>query len=127
MILQNLTRDGIPNRYLSVDRTDEAGVYTKSLLQAGVLKLPYNKLLLREASELRRVGSKLDHPATGAGGMGSKDIFDAVSGVVFDLYQNLDLAGQLSVKYKVSAYANQVDERMRSGNNDFEDMLHNIY
>jgi hypothetical protein len=64
-LLQDLKREGVTNQYLSVDRTDEAYVYTKSLANRGLLHMPGNVLLETEFCQLRRVGNKIDHPATG--------------------------------------------------------------
>jgi hypothetical protein len=123
-LLQDLKREGVTNQYLSVDRTDEAYVYTKSLANRGLLHMPSNVLLETEFCQLRRVGNKIDHPATG-----SKDIADSVSGAVYNLYQNIDKAGQLSVKYKVNQYAKQIEDRTSQGKDltTFQDMMQSIY
>lgn len=122
MILQDLTREGIPNRYLSVDRTDEAGRYTKQLANNGLLFLPNNKLLLKEGAELVRIGNKLDHTSSG-----SKDIFDAVSGVVFDLYQDIDKAGQISVRHKVESHTDMISQRARSNDSYFQERMASLF
>lgn len=122
-LLQDLTMRRIPNRYLSVDRTDEAAVYVKSLASRGLLHIEDNKLLMKEGCELRRVGlNKVDHPSTG-----SKDIFDAVDGCVFDLYQNLDLAGQLSNKYKVKQYNQSIEQCRLETDNSFQDQIQGLF
>lgn len=122
-LLQDLTMRKIPNRYLSVDRTDEAAVYIKSLANRGLLHIDNNKLLMKEGCELRRVGlNKVDHPSTG-----SKDIFDAVDGCVFDLYCNLDLAGQLSNKYKVKQYNQSIEQRRIETDNSFQDQIQGLF
>lgn len=267
-LLQDSTRENIPNRYLSVDRTDEAYVFTKTLANNGLLHLPDNHLLKSEFSELRRVGNKIDHPSTGcfrgdteilvktengtvdivkledlvdnsseyihlgydiasrkfewseikavantnlvtklvnlrfsdgssfyctedhliltengyipaglivledtlilnrqftstsylisseiiyldepikvydlestsdnhnfclSNGLvvhNSKDIADAVAGAVFDLYQDIDKAGQLSVKYKVESHTKYMEDRSRKSDSQFQDMLRGIY
>lgn len=123
-LLQDLTMRGIKNQYLSVDRTDEAAIYTKSLANRGLLHIENNDLLLKEGCELQRVGiNKVDHPATG-----SKDIWDAVCGCVFNLYNNLDLAGQLSIKYKVNQYSEALKERVKlNTDSQFQDMIQNLF
>ena len=122
-LLQDLTMRRIPNRYLSVDRTDEAAIYVKSLASRGLLHIEDNKLLMKEGCELRRVGlNKVDHPASG-----SKDIFDAVDGCVFDLYQNLDLAGQLSNKYKAKQYNQSIEQRRLETDNSFQDQIQGLF
>lgn len=128
MILQNLTRMKIPNKYLSVDRTDEAYVYSKNLYTKGLLEFPNNNLLKREFCNLRRIGNKIDHPQTNPdGSKGSKDISDAVVGCVYDLYQNLDKAGQLSVKYKVNYHSKFMEERAKKNDSQFQDMIAGYY
>jgi hypothetical protein len=124
--LQDLKRENIPNRYLSVDRTDEAYVYCKSLANAGCLHIANNTKCEKEFCELRRVGlNKVDHPPVSDGG--SKDISDAVAGAVYDLYNNIDLAGQLSIKYKVHKYTEQFKERSLRQDNEFQDRWGSIY
>jgi hypothetical protein len=121
-LLQDLTREKINNQYLSVDRTDEAYVYFKSLANRGLVKFPRNNLLLTELCELRRMGKKIDHLQEY-----SKDISDAVAGVVYNLYQNIDAAGQLSNKYKVQSYTKHMEERSKVTVNPFQGMLSDIY
>lgn len=134
-LLQQCTVEGVKNQYLSVDRTDEAYVYTKSLANAGLLSLPKNELLRKECCELRRVGNKIDHPSVwnpefgkGITEKGSKDISDAVSGVVFNIFQNIDYAGLLSTKYNVKELATSFSDRSRTSKDAyFQDMLRNLY
>lgn len=121
-LLQNLTLRKIKNQYLSVDRTDEAYVYFKTLANAGCIELPNNELCKTEACELRRIGNKVDHPSSG-----SKDIMDAVSGVVYNLYQNLDTAGMLSTKYKVEAHTKFMKDRASKTSDVFQDMFQQIF
>jgi hypothetical protein len=120
---------------LSVDRTDEAYVYTKSLANAGLLELPKNELLRKEFCELRRVGNKVDHPSVwspehgkGISEKGSKDISDAVSGVVFNIFQNIDYAGLLSTKYNANSLAEGYSNRYRtSRDSHFQDRLKELF
>lgn len=134
-LLQSLEIEGIKNEYLSVDRTDEAYVYTKNLLNSGHLSVPDNILLKRELAELKRLGKKIDHPQLSPSGAkgpfltekGSKDIADALAGCVFNLYQNLDKAGQLSTKYKASSHSQYIASRINEASNDFQDMLNNMF
>lgn len=57
----------------------------------------------------------------------SKDIFDAVDGCVFDLYCNLDLAGQLSNKYKVKQYNQSIEQRRLETDNSFQDQIQGLF
>jgi len=127
-LLQDLEREKIPNRYLSVDRTSEAYVYTKTLLNNGLLHLPYNLRLRREFIDLKWIGQKVDHPETASdGSRGSKDISDSVAGCTFDLYQDIDKAGQLSLKYKVETHSQYMQERVTSTNDILQSMLQEQY
>lgn len=129
-LLQDLTREKIPNRYLSVDRTDTAYILCKSLFISDCLQVANNEWCRNEFLNLRRVGQgKVDHPESGGNGHGthSKDISDAVAGCVQDLYDNIDKAGQLSIKYKVTKYTEHFSERAMRPDNEFQDMLGGIY
>ena len=103
-IFQSCERDGIEYRALSVDRTMDAGVAFKNIVNTDRIEMPYNNILLRECSEVRIVNSgkdgnhvKLDHPLISsctefdyAGKKdcpGTKDLFDAVCGSVFSCLQ----------------------------------------
>lgn len=105
-LLQSLERDHIPCKTLSVDRTMDAGILFKNLVNTDRIELPYVNRLLREASEIMVVGSgkngdhmKLDHPmisscydfdykdSKGKEMPGSKDLFDAVCASVLATYQ----------------------------------------
>lgn len=110
-LFQDLLVEKIPNQYLSVDRSDEAYIYTKTLMMNGLLHLPNNEWLKNEIFSLRRVGNKIDHASSGDNGKGSKDIADSVSGVVYNLYQYIDKATLLSTKYKVNQFAQQIETR----------------
>lgn len=121
-LLQNLDMVGIKTKYISVDRTDSPYIYLKTLLTNGLIKLPRNELLMHEVSDLRRIGTKIDHTASG-----SKDIADSVCGAVYNLYQNLDAAGQLSNRYMVTGHASAISDRMRSPADAFQDMVQSMF
>ena len=57
----------------------------------------------------------------------SKDIWDSLCGAVFNLYQNLDLAGQLSNKYKVNQYAKSINQRIDRPDDTFQGMIQGIF
>lgn len=121
-LLQNLEIVGIQNKYISVDRTDSAYIYLKTLMTNGLIQLPNNKLLRSEIANLKRVGRKIDHPSDG-----SKDIADAVCGSVYNLYQNLDAAGQLSNKYMVSGHTSAIESRTNKPSDVFQGMVDSIF
>lgn len=64
-LLQDIAREGIPTRYISVDRTDEAYIMIKTYTNAGLIDYCNNGLLKVELSNLRHIGNKVDHPADG--------------------------------------------------------------
>lgn len=57
----------------------------------------------------------------------SKDIADAVSGAVYNLYQYIDKATLLSMKYKVNQFADQIESKSRLASNEFQEMIQGIY
>lgn len=95
-LLQDMTRHGIRNKYLSVDRTDEAYLYFKNCFNNKLWTGVNHELFQEEICGLKHLGGKIDHPING-----SKDIGDAVSGSVFDCYIELDIAQQIS-NYKAT-------------------------
>ena len=121
-LLQDLERDKIKAEYLSVDRTDEAHIYFKTLANNCLLHMPDNKLLEKETCELRRVGKKIDHPATG-----SKDISDAVVGAVYSCYQDLQHASELSRKYKIETHNLLLMDRAKKDDDHIQAMIKSIY
>jgi hypothetical protein len=121
-LLQDLKVEGIINKYISVDRSDEPYVFLKSLANHELLTLPVNSILKTELPDLRRVGGKIDHTSTN-----SKDIADAVCGSVYSCYLDIDKASQLSNKYKVTTYGKAMEERNNMGMDQFQDMLQGIY
>jgi len=123
-LLQNLEYIGINTKYISVDRTDSAYIYLKTLMMNHIIDLPQNEILKREIAELRRVGNKFDHPSTGNG---SKDTSDATAGVVQNIYLNLETAGQLSSTYIASGASKAVQDRGKRPTDKFQDMINTIY
>lgn len=121
-LLQNLDMVGIPTKYISVDRTDQPYMYFKTLLNNHLWQGPKNERLITEVSELRRIGNKIDHPSTG-----SKDIADAVCGSIYNLYLNLDAAGQLSTKYIAQNSSSALADRAKRPSDKFQQMAENIF
>lgn len=121
-LLQDLTREGVRTRLLSVDRTDTPYLYFKNMVNNGLWSGPSSKLLTKELCELNWKDGKVDHPCTG-----SKDIADAVSGSVWSCYENLDLAAQFSTKYRVEIHNNWLNERRSDPGDQVQDMLNRIF
>lgn len=104
-IFQSCERDRIDYKAISIDKTMDAGVAFKNIVNTERIELPYHNILLRECSEIKIVtngknGShvKLDHPlvssctefdyANVSGEQpGTKDLFDATCGAVFSCLQ----------------------------------------
>lgn len=57
----------------------------------------------------------------------SKDISDAVAGVIQNLYDNLDKASQLSNKYKLATHSEFIKERATKDTDKFQNMLADLY
>lgn len=82
---QLLEFEGLNTKEISVDRNSLPYSHAKVLFKGGYVKLPRNKILEKELAELKRVGLKVDHPKSG-----SKDIADAVVGLIDDIFQEGD-------------------------------------
>jgi hypothetical protein len=121
-MMQDLEREGIKVRLLSVDRTDSAYIYWKNMISNGLWFGEENPVAIREACELSFDGHKYDHPKDG-----SKDICDAICGSVYSCYENLDTAIQLSKKYRVETQNKFLQQRMQRSDDVFKDMLQGIY
>jgi len=93
---QDLEREGIPVRYLSVDRTDAAYLYFKMLVNNGLWKGPDNSLLKYEITNLKHTNGIVDHKV----GF-SKDISDAVIGSIYSCYEMIDVASELLGNNKI--------------------------
>lgn len=94
-ILQDLEREGVQTRYISVDKTDTAAIYFKNTVNREKIKIPYNERLIRECSDLQVVVKgkhiAVDHPKiaslifdnkNGEHPEGSKDVFDSLQGAL---------------------------------------------
>ena len=106
-ILQDLEREGVQTRYISVDKTDTAAIYAKNIINREQISIPNNQRLLRECSDLQVVikGKHIavDHPKIaslvydnkdGSHPEGSKDVFDSLQGALenarLSLYEGLE-------------------------------------
>jgi hypothetical protein len=121
-LLQDLEREKIKNRYLSVDRSTEPYIFLKSQSNLGLVEYPMNEVLKGEVSDLRQSGAKIDHTATG-----SKDISDAVCGSLYSCYLDLDNACKLSNKYKIDIYSESLKQRSESPMDVFQQMAQGIF
>lgn len=106
-LFQSCERDGIDYKCISVDRTMDAGIMFKNVVNTDRAELVYHNRLLREASEILVVGNgkngdhiKLDHPqftkstefdmagrSPSESILAGKDIFDSVCGALWSCYQ----------------------------------------
>lgn len=84
--IQDLKRLGINASVLSVDRDESPYFLLRELVLTERVKLPNNKLLTKELSELQATNKAPDHTE-----LGSKDLADAVCGVVFDVNRRTSL------------------------------------
>lgn len=95
--LQQMRRRGVDAELLSVDRTTEPYEVLKAALYERRLRMPKHSYLFAELRHLQRTIStgrriKIDHPKTmtapdGSRVKGSKDLADALCGVVYSLSQ----------------------------------------
>lgn len=120
---QQLTRKRIASEHVSVDRTLIPYYDLRDALYEGRIEFPRYMVALRhgdvskvdiiakELTELEETGEKIDHPPNG-----SKDISDAVAGVVYTLI------GDRSYHKKVLRYSPQLNAQQpsrRSGDGSF--------
>lgn len=95
--LQQVRKRGIEAEVVSIDVTTEPYEVTRTCIYEGRLRAPFHPHCVRELTQLQRVprrskgmstsySYKIDHPAIGADGKpGSKDVADALAGVVASL------------------------------------------
>lgn len=112
-ILQDLERDGVPVRNISLDRTDTAAIYFKNIVNRERITIPENKRLMREVSDLRVTNKgKIDHPKLASvifdnldgTKIGSKDIFDSLAGALWSCHLSISEGSENGVN---SSYTNQ--------------------
>jgi len=149
-LLQNLERDGIDYKVISVDRTMDAGLLFKNIINTDRAQMPKVNRLIREAAEIRITYNgkngdhmKLDHPAvsscadkfeenlTGKTVKGSKDLFDSICQCTWNAYQKY-------AEYKENGSAGGVGKSLEALNHItrdareesqkiFQDMLESIF
>lgn len=119
-ILQDCEREGIKtNGRISTDNVPcDPALYLKNLILLGLIKIPDNKRLLREAYDLKYVptkkGYKIDHPKKATqkpsvfdvnNGKGSKDLWDALASACYSLKMSIDAGEE-------SGYSSGVDKQL---------------
>ena len=114
-ILQDLERDGVPVRNISLDRTDTAAIYFKNVVNRERIFIPENKRLLREVSDLVVTPKgKIDHPKTASPifdntdgtRIGSKDVFDSLAGALWSCHLSISEGEENGVN---ASYIKQLD------------------
>lgn len=99
-IIQDCKRSKIPVSRISVDRTAIPYDYLKRVMLSCKVHGAANTLLHKELAGLRYRKGKVDHQAGGMTTPNSvipgKDIADALAGLIWDIYQNLKIATQVS-------------------------------
>lgn len=149
-IFQSCERDGIDYKAISIDKTMDAGVAFKNIVNTERIELPYNNILLRECSEIRVVTNgknnehvKLDHPLTSSctefdyknrsekSLPGTKDLFDAVCGSVFSCLQKYSEYLENGVTGGFVKTMNTINSLVRSPKEEtqkvFQSMVENLY
>lgn len=63
-LFQDLSREGIPTKYVSVDKTDTAYNIVKNLYNRFLVEYPDNEIFKREVVNLNHINGKVDHPST---------------------------------------------------------------
>lgn len=121
-LFQNLNLRGIPNKYLSVDRTDEAYVFFKNLANFECLEICDNSLLKHEQFDLRRIGNKVDHLPTN-----SKDLSDACVASIYSCYLDIDNASNISNKYNIKDLNKSIEQSFSVVEDPIDDMMKDIY
>lgn len=121
-ILQDCERENIQtNGRISTDNVPcEPAIYLKNLILQGLISIPENRRLLREAFDLKYVptkkGFKIDHPAKATqnesvfdvnDGRGSKDVWDSLASACYSLKMSIDAGEE-------SGYSSGVDKQLLS-------------
>lgn len=122
-LMQDLSREGIKTRLISVDRTDTPYIYFKNMVMNKLWYGANNKLALKELCGLNSYDGKVDHPNTFSDGTkGSKDIMDAVCGSVWSCYENLDLATQVSERYRIKFHTDNIKNRVETSKSSLDNL-----
>lgn len=120
-IMQDCKRENIETRNISTDNVPcQPALYLKNLILQGLIILPHNKRLLREAYDLKyvpmRKGYKIDHPSkatnrpdifddVSTNPKGSKDCWDSLAESCYSLKMSIDLGEE-------DGYSNGIDKQL---------------
>lgn len=146
-IFQSCERDGIDYKSISMDKTMDACIMFKNVINTERATLPYNNVLLRECSEVRvvTIGNhvKIDHPMTSgctdfdykgkkANTMpGTKDQFDAACGALYSCYlkysEYLEGGSGSGVNKTMQAINSLTRDAREESAKIIQDMIENIF
>lgn len=143
-ILQDLEREGVQTRYISVDKTDTAAIYCKNIINREQISIPNNQRLLRECSDLKVIvrGKHIavDHPKVaslifdnkdGSHPEGSKDIFDSLQGALENARLSLYEGNENGIQTGYIKQNKMISKMVRDPREDslktFQGMIENIY
>ena len=148
-LFQSLERDGIDYKSISIDKTMDAGIMLKNVINSDRLEMPYHNTFLRECSEIRVVTNgvgnqhiKLDHPAVSSctdfdykdksGSLpGTKDLFDAACGAVYSCYlkysEYLEGGMAAGVSKTMKATENMVKDAREETRKTFQGMIESLF
>lgn len=110
-INQALTKLGIKNKRLSVDRTDQPYVNFKNLLLKGKVHAVNTETLKSEWWNLVRVGNKVDHKSSS-----TKDITDAVVGSIQTIIDDGEASADITSEMMIDNFNDALEELKASRN-----------
>jgi len=111
---QDLIRNGMRCEQLSVDKTTHSYSVSKRTLLDHRLEIAHNIILIREGKQLINYGDYIDHPAEG-----SKDQWDAVSGVISSIFDDGRDAVMPSKTKQMEEFTAMLDIINQARNNDY--------
>lgn len=143
-ILQDLERENVQTRYISVDKTDTAAIYFKNTVNREMISIPYNQRLLRECADLlvvmRGQHIAIDHPKVasliydnkdGRSPEGSKDIFDSLQGALencrLSLYEGNENGVNTGYRKQMDVLKSMTRNSQEDAQKQFQDMLQRIF
>lgn len=150
-LFQSLERDGIDYKSISIDKTMDAGIMLKNVINSDRLEMPYHNTFLRECSEIKVVTNgvgnqhiKLDHPLTSSctdfdykdknnnsSLPGTKDLFDAACGAVYSCYlkyaEYLEGGSSAGISMTMKATDRMVKDAREEVQKTFQGMIENIF
>ena len=148
-LFQSLERDGIDYKSISIDKTMDAGIMLKNVINSDRLEMPYHNTFLRECSEIRVVTNgvgnqhiKLDHPLVsnctdfdykGKSGQqpGTKDLFDAACGALYSCYlkysEYLEGGHAAGLNMTMKATEKLTKNAYEESQKTFQGMLENLF